>query len=136
MVRPGRGPEQQRRDPAHGGGEGGVSVRDGVTLQDLPLQLCHPTGVDLPAVTWDVEHGPWFDNGVMTVVVDGHRAHLEVDHYRVRHGRVLRRSRTAPLTPPVGMTHAIPARPGARGDRMITRGWGRGQREEPARRLL
>ena len=62
--------------------------------------LARATGVDLPAVTWDVEHGPWFDNGVMTVVVDGHRAHLEVDHYRVRRGRVLRRSRTAPLTPP------------------------------------
>ena len=51
------------------------------------------------AVEWDVDHGPWFDNGVMTVVVDGRRADVEVHHAHVRDGReVLSRTLRTSLT--------------------------------------
>jgi hypothetical protein len=43
--------------------------------------------VDDVAVEWDVVSGPWFANGVMTVVLEGRHARLEVDHARLEDGR-------------------------------------------------
>ncbi|GAA4346011.1 DUF7800 domain-containing protein [Angustibacter luteus] len=61
--------------------------------------LARRAGVREPAMTWDVDHGPWFDNGVMTVVLDGRSAAVEVEHARVVSGRqVLDRTATLPLT--------------------------------------
>ncbi|WP_426561828.1 alkaline phosphatase D family protein [Angustibacter sp. McL0619] len=61
--------------------------------------LARRAGVREPAMTWDVDHGPWFDNGVMTVVLDGRSASVEVEHARVVAGRqVLDRTLTLPLT--------------------------------------
>ena len=39
------------------------------------------------AITWQVEHGPWFDNGVMTVEFTGRAARLRLDHARLVDGR-------------------------------------------------
>ncbi len=39
------------------------------------------------AMTWRIEHGPWFDNGVMTVEFDGRSARLRLDHADVAAGR-------------------------------------------------
>ncbi len=53
---------------------------------------------DVP-VDWEVEHGPWFDNGVMTVVLAGRHATVEVEHASLDEGgQVLRRTLTLPLT--------------------------------------
>jgi len=61
--------------------------------------LARRAGVRDAAVSWDVDHGPWFDNGVMTVVVEGRRAWLEVDHAQVTGGKqVLRRTLRRELT--------------------------------------
>jgi hypothetical protein len=58
-------------------------------------RLARRAGVVEPGVTWDVDHGPWFDNGVMTVVVEGRRIGVEVEHARVEHGhQVLERTLT------------------------------------------
>jgi hypothetical protein len=55
--------------------------------------LAASAGVARPPARWEVDGGPWFDNGVMTVVVDGPRVHVEVDHVRVgEDGEVLRRT--------------------------------------------
>ncbi|MET0147355.1 MAG: alkaline phosphatase D family protein [Ilumatobacteraceae bacterium] len=40
----------------------------------------HVEEVDL---TWRVEHGPWFDNGVMTIEFAGRAAELSIDHAHV-----------------------------------------------------
>ena len=48
---------------------------------------------------WSIGLGPWFANGLMTVVVDGRTARVEVDHAEHRGLRqYLRRSATHPLT--------------------------------------
>jgi len=54
---------------------------------------------DVP-VDWDVDHGPWFDNGVMVVVMEGRSAHVEVEHAAIDDDdqHVLRRTLTLPLT--------------------------------------
>jgi hypothetical protein len=39
--------------------------------------------VDQVAVEWDIDHGLWFDNGVMMLVFNGEDAAVEVDHARV-----------------------------------------------------
>ncbi|MPV37373.1 alkaline phosphatase D family protein [Georgenia subflava] len=36
---------------------------------------------------WDVDHGPWFVNGVMTLVISGRDARVDVDGATVRAGR-------------------------------------------------
>src|SRR5699024_6228515 len=36
-----------------------------------------------PAADWKVTDGPWFRNGVMTLVLDGRDARVEVDHAKV-----------------------------------------------------
>jgi hypothetical protein len=35
---------------------------------------------------WRVEHGPWFDNGVMTVQFAGRSAHLRLQHAHIDRG--------------------------------------------------
>ena len=53
---------------------------------------------DVP-VDWDVGHGPWFDNGVMTLVLEGRSARVEVDHAAIDGDeQVLRRTLTLSLT--------------------------------------
>jgi hypothetical protein len=39
------------------------------------------------AVTWQVDHGPWFDNGVMTIEFTGRAARLRLDHARLVDGQ-------------------------------------------------
>jgi hypothetical protein len=61
--------------------------------------LARAAGVRDVPVDWEVEHGPWFDNGVMTVVLQGRRAAVEVEHAVLDGGdQVLRRTLTLPLT--------------------------------------
>ncbi|WP_127783247.1 alkaline phosphatase D family protein [Rhodococcus sp. X156] len=45
--------------------------------------LARAAGVRDPAIRWDVQGGPWFDNGVMTVVLKGRKASVEVEHASV-----------------------------------------------------
>jgi len=33
-----------------------------------------------PPISWDVDDGPWFDNGMMTLVLHERAARIEVDH--------------------------------------------------------
>lgn len=62
--------------------------------------LARRAGVADVDVEWEISHGLWFDNGVMTIVIEGRTAHVEVDHAHVRDGKqVLVRTRTARLTP-------------------------------------
>ena len=44
------------------------------------------------AMDWQLEHGPWFDNGVMIVTFDGRSARLDVDHAHVDDGDQVLRS--------------------------------------------
>lgn len=61
--------------------------------------LARRAGVAAVDIDWNVDEGPWFDNGVMTVVVDGRGVLLEVDHAVVEDGRqILRRTLTRTLT--------------------------------------
>ena len=57
-------------------------------------------GVQDPNIRWSVAEGPWFDNGVMTLVLDGTDAAVEVDHACVDDtgAQVLRRTTVRPLT--------------------------------------
>jgi hypothetical protein len=74
-------------------------------LNMLPVRallhwLARRAGVEDAAVDWEVDHGMWFDNGVMTVVFHGGRAAVEVDHAHVRGGeQVLQRTHSQVLTP-------------------------------------
>lgn len=74
-------------------------------LNMLPVRallhfLARRAGVEDAAVDWEVDHGMWFDNGVMTVVFHGGRAAVEVDHAHVRSGeQVLQRTHSQVLTP-------------------------------------
>ena len=62
--------------------------------------LALSAGARRPPVRWRVDRGPWFDNGVMTVALDGASARADVDHVRLgRGGAVLRRTRSLPLVP-------------------------------------
>jgi hypothetical protein len=47
-------------------------------------RLARSAGVEDTAMDWQVDHGPWFDNGVMTIVMDGGMAAVEVEHAPVR----------------------------------------------------
>jgi hypothetical protein len=55
--------------------------------------LARRAGVTDPDITWTVEHGPWFDNGLMTLVLRGREAYVEVDQAVHRDGRQLLRRR-------------------------------------------
>ena len=50
-------------------------------------RLARSAGVADVAMTWHVEHGPWFDNGVMTVELDGRSARLQLDHVHLIAGQ-------------------------------------------------
>ena len=68
----------------------------------VPLRrLAHAVGLTDTGLEWGIDAGPWFANGVMTVVVDGRTAHVEIDHAQHRGLRqYLRRTASLPLTAP------------------------------------
>ncbi|WP_418606769.1 hypothetical protein [Georgenia sp. SUBG003] len=69
------------------------------TLRRLWHRMARGAGVRDVGLTWDVDHGPWFVNGVMTLVVSGREARVEVGEADVRDGRSwLNRTRTIDLT--------------------------------------
>jgi hypothetical protein len=62
-------------------------------------RLARLAGVQDARIDWEVDHGPWFSNGVMTLVIEGRTVRLEVDHARVADGRqVLARTAVEQLT--------------------------------------
>ncbi len=63
-------------------------------------RVARRSGVEDVAISWIVEHGPWFDNGVMTVELAGRDAALVVDQAHVRGGdQVLERRLAVDLSP-------------------------------------
>ena len=52
------------------------------TFAAIVHRLARWAGVADVGITWHVEHGPWFDNGVMTVEFAGRSAHLTLEHAR------------------------------------------------------
>ena len=73
----------------------------GGPLRRLTGVLARRAGVVDPPVDWEVQYGPWFDNGVMTVAVEGRSARAQIDHARVVGGRqVLHRTMDEALTGP------------------------------------
>ncbi|WP_432535406.1 DUF7800 domain-containing protein [Kineococcus arenarius] len=82
-------------------------VLDSAPARALTRALALAAGVREPGATWRVENGPWFGNGVMTVVLDPDGgAAVEVEH-AVQHGprprlrRTLREELSAPRQPRV-----------------------------------
>ncbi|GAB7190402.1 alkaline phosphatase D family protein [Kineococcus sp. NUM-3379] len=68
-------------------------------LRALLARLARAAGVVEPPVSWDVAHGPWFSNGVMTLDLRGEEAAVEVDHALVVGShQVLQRTADVPLT--------------------------------------
>jgi phosphodiesterase/alkaline phosphatase D-like protein len=56
-------------------------------------RLARSAGVRDVAADWQLTHGPWFDNGVMTVTISGDDWTVDVDHAAVAGGQqVLRRT--------------------------------------------
>ena len=55
-----------------------LSVREPVPT--LTRRLARAVGVREPDVRWRLSDGIWFDNGVMTLVLRGRRATVQVDH--------------------------------------------------------
>lgn len=74
-------------------------ILDSRPVRALTRGLALAAGVRDVDVAWRVENGPWFDNGVMTVVLDpGGRVHVEADHARATAaGPRLRRTLTEDL---------------------------------------
>jgi hypothetical protein len=69
------------RNPLERGMKFANRMLDRWPVRALVRGLALLAGVREPDVRWDVEHGPWFDNGVMTVVLDPEGpAAVEVDH--------------------------------------------------------
>ncbi|WP_206472829.1 alkaline phosphatase D family protein [Dietzia sp. KRD202] len=58
-----------------------LSVREPVPA--LTRRLARAVGVREPEARWRVTDGLWFDNGVMTLVLRGRRATVQVDHATV-----------------------------------------------------
>ena len=52
------------------------------TFATIVHRLARWAGVSDVGMTWHVEHGPWFDNGVMTVEFAGRSARLLLEHAR------------------------------------------------------
>ncbi len=78
-------------------------------------RLARFAGVRDVAVDWGIDHGPWFGNGVMTIVVDGRDVRLEVEHAVVSDGRqLLMPTSTGTLTPPRALLPQEGRRPGDR----------------------
>jgi hypothetical protein len=68
-------------------------------LRRLWHRLARGAGVRDVRISWDLDHGPWFVNGVMTLVVSGREARVEVGEAGVQDGRAwLDRTRTIELT--------------------------------------
>ena len=57
------------------------------TLTGVVHRMCRWAKVPDVAITWHVEHGPWFDNGLMTVEFAGRSARLRLDHAHETAGR-------------------------------------------------
>ena len=69
------------RNPLERGMKVANRILDRAPVRGFIRGLALLAGVREPDVRWDVEHGPWFDNGVMTVVLDPDGpAAVEVDH--------------------------------------------------------
>ena len=58
-----------------------VSLR--AVVPALTRRLAASVGVRDPQARWDVTDGIWFDNGVMTLVLEGRHASVEVEHAAV-----------------------------------------------------
>jgi hypothetical protein len=87
------------RNPLQRWVRGANALLDRRPASSMLAWLARRAGVRDPAVAWDVEHGPWFANGLMSVVLDGRSATVEVEHAAVVAGRqVLERTLTAHLT--------------------------------------
>lgn len=56
-------------------------------MRRLTARLAGTAQVPAASVDWRMSNGPWFDNGVMTVVLNGRDASFEVDHAHVIDGR-------------------------------------------------
>jgi len=78
-------------------------ILDSRPVRAVTRGLALAAGVRETDVAWEVENGPWFDNGVMTVVLHASgRVHVEADHARVVAGSPhLRRTLTRDLRGPV-----------------------------------
>ncbi len=70
----------------------------------LVHRMARRAGVADVAITWQIEHGPWYDNGVMTIRLDGAAASVEVAHAAMEEERQV-------LVPTVELPlgHAAPA---------------------------
>jgi hypothetical protein len=69
-------------------------------VRALCRALAASARVSRPPARWEVESGPWFENGAMTVVLQGRSARVEVDHVRTApDGRWQRRTTHQALTP-------------------------------------
>ncbi|WP_433015702.1 alkaline phosphatase D family protein [Kribbella sp. CA-294648] len=60
---------------------------DSRVLTKVLHRLARSAGVRDVAASWRTAYGPWFDNGVMTVTVDGDDVAVDVDHAAVEQGR-------------------------------------------------
>lgn len=80
-------------------------------------RLSRSVGVADTGLQWGIDAGPWFANGVMTVVVDGRTARVEIDHAEHRGvSQFLRRTATLPLTAEAGTSGQV-----THGDRQLHR---------------
>jgi hypothetical protein len=57
-------------------------IVDRPVVRALCRALAASARVPRPPARWEVESGPWFENGAMTVVLAGRAASVEVDHVR------------------------------------------------------
>jgi hypothetical protein len=71
--------------------EAGIRAVTRLFNRPTAARVCHAlarhAGVTEPNIRWSIDKGPWFSNGVMTVVLEGRRAFLEVDRAVSRGGR-------------------------------------------------
>ncbi|MGI9031309.1 MAG: alkaline phosphatase D family protein [Ilumatobacteraceae bacterium] len=63
--------------------KGGFRLFNRRGLNRVMHRLAKWSKVDDVAITWQVDHGLWFDNGVMTIEFCGRDANLAVDHAHV-----------------------------------------------------
>ncbi|WP_432490827.1 alkaline phosphatase D family protein [Kineococcus gypseus] len=90
------------RNPLSRGVRVANRLLDARPVRALAGALARAAGVRDPEVSWEVENGPWFANGVMTVVLGGDGgAAVEVDHAVLDGGRQrLRRTLSDRLSAP------------------------------------
>ncbi|MQA05829.1 MAG: alkaline phosphatase family protein [Streptosporangiales bacterium] len=68
-------------------------------MRRLGRRLARAANVPDFGMRWELQQGPWFDNGVMTVMLDGRDAWVEIEHADVVRGRqLLRHTGTYRLT--------------------------------------